>query len=162
MRAARHGAIVVGLLLAAATPARADWNSGASSNCGNACGVATGLIIGIVDVVFLSADLAYGVRGRTLPAGWAWGQTIWGGGNLFAGIVLTPLGAVMEQKTLLGLGITFGVLGSWFFVHGIVSLVRHYRAPRRYALSEGPPRHLPEVSFAPSAGGGFGALRWSF
>jgi hypothetical protein len=162
-----RSALVMGFLLTClAAPAQADDHDSSSGGgeCGVGCGVATGVVLGIVDVVFLSADLAYGARGRLLPPGWAWGQTLWGGGNIFAGVVLTPLGALADNRTVLGLGIAFGALGTWFFVHGVVSLVKHYRSPRRrYGLIDGTRKvFLPDVSFAPSAGGGYGGLRWTF
>jgi hypothetical protein len=151
------------LVICAAAPARADWHHG-GGDCGDGCAAASGVLLGIVEVVFLGADLGYGVQGRWLPPGWAWGQTIWGTGHLLVGVVFTPLGALFENSTLLGLGIASSLLGTWFVVHGIISLVKHYRGPRRYGLGvDGPRRaYLPDVSFGPTRGGSFGSLSWTF
>jgi len=147
----------------APSPAFADWDDD-DDHCGTGCAVWSGVMTGIIDVVFLGADLGYGVQGRWLPRGWAWGQTIWGTGNLLVGVVLTPLGLLVQDKAVLGLGIGFGLLGTWFVVHGIISLVKHYRGPRRYGLGvDGPRRaYLPDVSFGPTRGGSFGSLSWTF
>ncbi len=159
--------LIAGVIVFAEGRARADdhdWGSG--GDCGTGCAVASGVILGIVDVVFLGADLGYGVQGRWLPGGWAWGQTIWGGGNLLLGVVMTPLGALVKDKNMLGLGIGFGVLGAWFFVHGVISLVKWYAAPRHLrGVRAAPGRHLylPDLAFGPTGGGGgAGVLSWTF
>lgn len=176
-------------LAAAAVPATAvaddDWGEG--SNCSDeVCGSIVGILVGGTELLFLGVDLGYGASGEWIPLGWAWTQTVWGGLNGLTGLVMVPAGALVEDDVMLGLGVGFGVLGIWFLVHGIISLVDGYSEPEPAAPSSpasdvvlpstpnlavppppavvAPPPDkptallLPRLSFAPVPGGGMVGL----
>lgn len=177
MRTKTHWAVVLPvlatLLCAGASPARAmDWDwFHSDGDPDDSAGIALAVITSIVHTVYVAGDIGYGAKGRWLPPGWAWTQTIWGGLNLSAAAIMVPLGALGQDASWLGLGIATGLLGTWFFIHGVVSLVKHYT--RRFRERRGPPpppgippakkfNPAPSLSLAPTRGGAYTALTWQF
>jgi hypothetical protein len=152
-RARRLGAalgLVMVLGLGAATPARADWDDWDSdgSEPDDSAGIALAVMVSTTHFVYTTADIVFAARGRWLSSGWAWTQTLWGGLNVTASLVMVPLGALGRDRSWLGLGIGTGVLGTWFMVHGIISLVKHYA--RR--LEGRPPGAPPPGVYGPPPG----------
>jgi len=134
------------LFLFSASPVRADWDDWSSNGeTDDSAGIALAVMVGATHFVYSTADIVFIARGRWLTPGWAWTQTIWGGVNITASLVMVPLGALGKNRSWLGLGIGSGVLGTWFAVHGIISLVKHYK--RR--LSSPPRRTEPPIILVP-------------
>lgn len=129
-RARRLGAVLgllAGMSLLGAGSARADWDDwDTDGEADDSAGIALAVMVGTTHFIYGTADIVFGARGRWLSSGWAWTQTLWGGLNVTASLVMVPLGALGKDKSWLGLGIGTGVLGTWFVVHGIISLVKHY------------------------------------
>ncbi|MDY0002451.1 MAG: hypothetical protein RBU30_14240 [Polyangia bacterium] len=151
-RMRRLGAAVLvatGLCVAAAGPARADWDDWDTDGEADAsAGIALAVMVSTTHFVYATADIVFAAKGQWLTSGWAWTQTLWGGLNVTASLVMVPLGALAKDRSWLGLGIGTGVLGTWFMIHGIISLVKHYA--RR--LEGRPPGAPPPGVFGPPPG----------
>lgn len=158
------------LLTLSPSDASADWDwDSDGGDVGDGAGIALAVMYGIVDVTFLSADIAFAVRGEYMRPGWSVWQLIWGSLNLTMGLLAVPLGLYANDRAWFRFGMTAGILGLFFLVHASIQLKRRHGRHRRARgpdedeeLQPEPDANVIRLGMMPTEGGMTAALALTF